>query len=170
MLSRGIVSSEHDAPDLDGTNPSDQIQFSNNRLTRELFLRDIRKKSFCIDIDCMAPRRLKNRHARLSQFISQIFDRAEPVCQIVFVKNLIEPLRDRFQISPRESRRRSETLPSRSKDCGRCLPGFRHSSPKIPPCSRSHLFLRSSCSRQRRRTSLAQSLSAFCPRIPFLSS
>ena len=53
-----IVLPEHDAPNLDGANPSHSIQRRDNRLTRILVRRDMGKKSFCINVDCMSARRL----------------------------------------------------------------------------------------------------------------
>ena len=71
-----VILPEHDAPNLDRANTSDRIQFRHDRLAGELFLRDMRKKSFCVDVNRMTARRLKNRNPYLGQFISQILDRA----------------------------------------------------------------------------------------------
>ena len=104
------VPAEHHRPDLARADPSGLVERDRERLPRVLERRDVREQRSRVEVHRVPAGRLHERNAGTVERLGEVLGRADPVPQVVLVDALLQPLRDRLEVSAGETAVRDVAL------------------------------------------------------------
>ncbi len=141
-----LMLTEHDRTDLDSPHPAVPVQLDRQGLGGILRGGDLGQEGLGVQVHSVAPGRLNDGDSRPGHLLGQIGSRADPVLQVLLLKNLGEALGDRLQVVSGQTPVGRETLgedqqvpalpgdlrvvhPQESADVGKTVLLGRHGAP-----------------------------------------
>jgi hypothetical protein len=94
------VAAEHDRPDLARPHRALAVERDRERLPGVLQRRDVRQQPARVDEDRVPADREDDGNACAVECLAEIGRRPDPVAQVVLLHDLLEPLREGFEVAP----------------------------------------------------------------------
>ena len=120
---------------------------------------NVRQHSPCVDVNGVATGRLDDRHAVVGDMTAEIARGGDAVFEIIRIEHFFEPHGDRFQIAPRKTAVGGKPFGENQQIALLLRPDGRRWCTAFRRYWRTRLSWRKTCSRPRRKTSPARSVS-----------